>query len=222
MKILPPTTEPELKDRAYALAGMTLAELAQRCNVSIPLTLLHAKGWTGQLLEKALGANAANLDQPDFINLGIELKTLPISRLGKTSESTYICTAPIPETASHWRGSRVWRKMAKVLWVPIEDRHAQHFSQRQIGTPILWQPCAKIEAQLQQDWEELTELITLGHFEELSAHKGQFLQIRPKAANSKTFIRVMNQNGQMISTVPKGFYLRSAFTQQIIYENYLL
>src|SRR5476651_1088416 len=109
MKMLPPTSETELMTRAYSLAGMTLETLAQRCGESVPLDLLHAKGWVGQLMEKALGATAANLDQPDFIHLGIELKTLPLTKEGKPSESTYICTATIPDTGS-WENSRVWRK----------------------------------------------------------------------------------------------------------------
>jgi len=218
----PPQSETELMARAFALAGKSLQDIAASCHETVPLHLTHAKGWAGQLLERVLGANACNLSQPDFMNLKIELKTIPVSPLGKVRESTYICTAPIPNSESQWEHSRVWRKMAKMLIIPIEsDKSKPLFSQR-IGAPILWSPPRPIEMQLRQDWEELTELIMLGHFELLSAHQGKYLQIRPKAPNAKTFVKVVNSQGQTISIVPKGFYLRSILTQKIIEENYSL
>ncbi len=220
MKILPPLTEAELKARANAIAGKTLAMLAELHQEPVPPSQHHAKGWVGQLLEKVLGANAMNLDQPDFMNLGIELKTLPVNKMGQPCESTYICTAPIPNSDTDFESSRVWRKMAKMLWVPIEADKAKPLAQRRIGVPILWSPSSSIRNQLCQDWEEFMELITLGQFENLSAHKGKYLQIRPKAANAKTFIQVINQYGQTISIVPKGFYLRATLTQKIIQQNY--
>lgn len=222
MRIPPPRTTQELMNRAYTLAGKTLAEIAYSLNETPPPHLQRAKGWIGQLIEKALGANAFNLDQPDFLELGIELKTLPVSCEGQVLESTYICTAPIPPIETNFTESRVWRKMANMLWIPIETDNNISIAERRIGTPLLWQPSTEIFTILQQDWEELTELLTLGRFEELSAHKGQYLQIRPKAANSKTFIQVVNHLGQTASTVPKGFYLRACLTQQILNANYLI
>jgi DNA mismatch repair protein MutH len=222
MKILPPTSEAELLSRANALAGKTLGQLAQHLNQPVPKTLLHAKGWIGQLIESALGATALNVDQPDFMELGIELKTLPISVRGDPCESTYICAASIPNLDIDFAHSRVWRKMAKMLWVPIETSPELAIASRRIGTAILWKPSDEIKNVIKQDWEELTELMTLGYFEELSATKGTYLQIRPKAANSKTFIRVLNHQKEMISIVPKGFYLRPILTQKILKTHYLL
>lgn len=221
MKACPPRCEDELQQRAQALAGKTLKEVAHQHQACVPASLLNAKGWIGQLLEKALGAYALNLDQPDFPHLGIELKTLPITPQGQPCESTYICATSIPHLDKGWEHSRVWRKMKRMLWIPIESHRQIPLAQRRIGSPILWSPPAALIAILRQDWEELSELITLGRFDELSAHKGKYLQIRPKAANAKTFIRVLNQYGQMISIVPKGFYVRALLTQQIIEQHYV-
>lgn len=222
MKLPPPASEQQLQQRANELAGKTLGEVARIWGTTPPSTLNHAKGWVGQLIEKALGANGHNLDQPDFVNLGVELKTLPITSNGQPCESTYICMASIPNQDEHWEHSRVWRKMAKVLWVPIEANSQKPLAAQRIGTPILWSPPQHIVLQLRQDWEELTELITLGHFDQLSATKGKYLQIRPKAANAKTFVRVINHQGQLISVIPKGFYLRAKLTQQIVLDHYVL
>ncbi len=220
--ISPPTSENELKQRANRIAGLTLAELALSVAEPVPEALKYAKGWIGQLMEKALGAQSFSLDQPDFFDLGIELKTLPINSQGHPAESTFICSTSIPPIDLSWESSRVWRKMAKMLWVPIESNKQKPLGQWQIGTPILWSPPKDIAEQLRQDWEELTELMVLGYFEELSAHKGKYLQLRPKAANAKTFIQVVNHEGQTLSLVPKGFYLRPLLTQRIIQDNYAL
>lgn len=222
MKVPPPLSSAQLMERASLLAGKTLQVLAHQMGEKAPSSLLHAKGWTGQLLEKILGANAMSLDQPDFIDLGIELKTLPVNTLGQPYESTYICAIPIPLLENNFESSRLWRKMAKILWVPIDADKNKPIGERTIGTPFLWTPSAQITLQLKQDWEELTELIKFGQFENLSAHKGKYLQIRPKAPNSKTFIQVTNHEGELISIVPKGFYLRASFTQSIVQEFFSL
>lgn len=222
MIILPPETENVLMARASLLAGKTLGELASQARESVPASLHQAKGWIGQLIEKHLGATSGQLSQPDFVHLGIELKTLPVTPVGLPCESTYICTAPIPPHDIQWKASRVWRKMAKILWVPIESSPEKRLAELRIGSPLLWSPSRDIEKQLQQDWEELTELMLLGQFEKLSARYGEYLQIRPKAANAKTFVHAVDQDGRSTSLVPKGFYVRTTLTKRILLENYSL
>ncbi|MFT5521994.1 MAG: DNA mismatch repair protein MutH, partial [Enterobacterales bacterium] len=86
----PENTE-QLLQRVQTIAGMNLASLAQSLNIQVPEDLRREKGWVGQLLEKVLGATAGNKPEPDFVGLGIELKTLPIDARGFPSESTYVC-----------------------------------------------------------------------------------------------------------------------------------
>lgn len=214
----PPQSERELLKRANSLIGCTLGELATALKQNLNPNSSRSKGSLGQLLEIALGATSGSLAQPDFNDLGIELKTLPLSEKGIPKESTYVCTAPIPHSDRHWRQSRVYKKMAHVLWIPYLDAHP--IEDRKICTPLLWQMPTDIEAVLKQDWEELTEAIHLGCIENLSAHLGTYLQIRPKAANSHTLIQVMNESGTLISIVPRGFYLRSIVTKLILENQY--
>lgn len=220
MTLHAPTTPDELMQRAYAIAGKSIAEIAHGLHKAIPADLTRAKGFVGQLLELALGTDAQQLDQPDFVQLGIELKTLPIDLQGKPRESTFICTASLPATETEFFNSRVWRKIAQILWIPIASLPQQPLAERRLGTPLLWSPSAELTQALKQDWEELTTLLKLGHFDAISAHQGQYLQIRPKAANAKTFVQVIDHHGDTISTVPKGFYARTKLTQQIIQQNY--
>lgn len=212
----PPDSVNILLERAQGIAGKTLGRLAADYGETLPPNLVFAKGWVGQFIEKVLGAEANNLDQPDFLRLGIELKTLPISPSGLPKGSTYICTAPIPNPDRCFATSRVWRKMANMLWIPIEAHPHKPLAEQKIGQAIRWTAYGKLYEQLRQDWEELMEIIALGQFEALSAHKGEFLQIRPKAANAKKFIQVINSEGEQIAIVPKGFYVRRALTRLIL------
>ena len=49
---------------------------------------------------------------------------------------------------------------------------------------------------------------------------GRYLQIRPKGANAKSLTTTLDEEGNTIQTLPRGFYLRPEFTQQIIQANY--
>jgi len=222
MQTSPPNSEQELLDRCRTITGKTILELANIFNQKIPTTLHQAKGWIGTLIEWHLGADSANKSQPDFSNLGIELKTLPLNAQYQPQESTYICTASLNPNLEVWRTSRVYKKLAHVLWVPIEASSQIPIPKRRIGTPILWKPCPKIETILKQDWEELTEILQLGQIAKLSAKQGTYLQIRPKAAHSHILTSTLDEQGEVILTGPKGFYLRSVFTKIILANHYCI
>ncbi len=215
--MLPPRTETELMSRARALAGLTLAELAHRLQQPLPANLNHHKGWVGHLLEAALGADAHGLAQPDFTRIGVELKTIPINRSGEPLESTFVCLVPlIGESCGRWEESWVARKLARVLWLPVEGERSIPLGERRIALPQLWSPTPPQTALLRQDWEDLTQLIVSGEVEQLNARLGQVLQIRPKGANRRARVPALDQDGEMIWTNPRGFYLRTSFTREII------
>ncbi|MDH5602215.1 MAG: DNA mismatch repair endonuclease MutH [Gammaproteobacteria bacterium] len=221
MSVSPPTSEEELLERARFIAGLTLADLAEKFKLEIPKDTRHAKGWIGQLIELTLGATAASLAEPDFQEIGIELKTLPLSNSGKPKESTYVCTVPLTNlTGQQWETSWIKRKLQRVLWLPFEAEKKIPLAERHIGNAILWSPTQTESQQLQQDWEELMELVCLGKLEQITSHMGRYLQIRPKGANAKSLTTTLDEEGNTIQTLPRGFYLRPDFTQRIINHHY--
>lgn len=223
MLVLPPANEEELLARAQALVGQRLELLAERLAWTIPSEPRRAKGWIGELLETALGATAASLPEPDFVSIGVELKTLPIDRKGRPKESTYICTVPLKDTIGvRWETSLVRRKLSRVLWVPVEAAPEIPLTQRRIGTPLLWSPTPAQEAVLRADFEELMDMVCLGSLDKLTAHYGTWLQIRPKAADSRALTRASGAAGEAILTLPRGFYLRPAFTSELLRSHYAL
>ena len=211
----PPANLRELTLRAEALAGRTLGELAAALGVPLPEEPRRAKGIPGQLVERALGADGGSLPRPDFAALGVELKTIPAGPDGRPRESTYVCkVAPLEIAHEEWPSSRVRRKLAHVLWVPLSAEGP--LAQRTIGRARLWQPSAADEADLRADWEELAGLLGAGAVDQVTAHLGKCLQVRPKAADGEERGLMPGGDEGIVETVPRGFYLRSSFTSRIL------
>jgi DNA mismatch repair protein MutH len=171
----PPVSEKELMERADALVGKTLQQIANETESTVPVRLKNAKGWIGELIEISLGATAASRPEPDFQLIGVELKTIPIE-----------ASSDIP------------------------------LALRRIGSAVLWSPDVNQESQLRADWEELMEIVCLGELERLTSLIGVYLQIRPKAANARSLSTGLSKSGDIIQTLPRGFYLRSSFTAEIL------
>ncbi len=217
----PPEDERALVRRAEALAGSSLAEVAAQLGLPVPEGLHRAKGWVGNLVEKALGASAGSRAEPDFPLLGIELKTLPVDAKGQPRESTFVCTielSRIPEI--EWHESRVKKKLGRVLWMPVQADPGLAIDRRRLGAPLLWSPDREEEAALRFDWEELAGQIARAGTESITAHFGRFLQVRPKAAHSRVRRTVVDAEGLAYSTNPRGFYLRTGFTRGLLDKHY--
>lgn len=212
-----PQTERELMETAGRLAGRTLGQIAGEQGMEVPSDQKHAKGWIGKLMELSLGATAATQPVPDFEYIGVELKTLPINHNGKPRESTYICTVPLTVVSGlEWRRSTVKKKLDRVLWVPVEADPTLAVPSRRIGNPFLWSPDQEQREALRADWEEFMERIVLGELKLINARHGKVLQIRPKAAHAGSRIRTPTTSGEMGLTLPRGFYLRTGFTWEIL------
>lgn len=211
-----------LQDLLYLcqqISGKSLGHLAKELQIPIPPNLLHAKGWMGQLIEVALGATAGTQAIPDFPQLGVELKTIPVNTKHAPLESTYVCTVNMTETPLPWRESWAYRKLKRVLWVPVLASSGLAISNRVVLSPILWEMDLATEEVLRVDWEELMEMIQTGHAKNISAKYGSFLHIRPKAASSKILTEYTDSDGNRTKMVPKGFYLRTSFTKALLQQH---
>ena len=217
-----PQSEAELMERAQDIAGLSFAELAEEAGMTVPANLKRDKGWVGQLLEWHLGAPAGSKPQQDFAKLGIELKSIPIGYSGKPLETTFVSVAPLTGVQGlTWETSHVRNKLSRVLWVPVEGEREIPLAERRVGSPLIWSPDQEEEQILKNDWEELMELIVLGKFDQISARHGEALHLRPKAANAKALTEAYSSHGKPIKTLPRGFYLRTQFTEQILLKHYI-
>lgn len=213
----PPATEAELLARAQALAGLTLGEIAASHGRALPPDLRRHKGAIGELVEHVLGATAGPRPVPDFEHLGIELKTVPVGPDRRARESTHVCAVALGElSGQRWADSTVRAKLARVLWLPIESTATLRPAARRVGLACLWSPDAAQEEVLRADWEEHMELLVTGRLDQIDARLGTWLQVRPKAADSRALSNASDAAGQPAATLPRGFYLRPCLTSAIL------
>lgn len=214
--LISPASEVDLLNRCQAIEGMSLSQLASMLNLHVPENPSKRKGWAGKAIELALGATAGSRSEPDFVGLGIELKTLPLNHLGKPAESTFVTTIPLLTIHKQtWAISQCFAKLRRVLWMSVEGDTAIPFLHRRIGRGLLWSPSVEEERVLANDWSELTLMISTGRLSEIDASQGDYLQVRPKGANAKSLCYGFDEVGNKVLTLPRGFYLRSSFTGKL-------
>jgi DNA mismatch repair protein MutH len=202
--IAPPRDEAELLARARDLSGMAMDAGG-----------LHGKGKAGERVERALGATGGSSATWDFPELRIELKTIPVDgRTGTPRESTFVCAVSLADAErAEWDRSWARAKLSRVLWVPIL---VDGDDARRIGQPRLWSPTAEQDRVLAGDFEEIMGRVGIGDIEGITARVGRWLQLRPKAAHGRVRTVVPGADGERVSTVPRGFYLRATFTGAIL------
>jgi DNA mismatch repair protein MutH len=215
--------EAALLAAARGFAGYTLAELAKAVCQGLPAEPLRDKGFIGRVAERALGLHLHGvsplLAASDFAALGVELKTLPVGAQLTPRESTFVCYVPLNQlTELAWEQSRVARKLARVLFLPIESGPALKFGERRFGRAFLWSPSVSQTEVLRADYDELARRVQEGHAEALNARVGQVLQLRPKAAHGRVRVRVTDGDGMPWRLQPRGFYLRATFTKQLLQD----
>jgi DNA mismatch repair protein MutH len=215
----PPATLAELRDRALALEGLALGDIAAELGVGLGGSAVRTKGLVGMLLERALGASGGSAAVHDFPSLGIELKTIPLDPRGWPRESTFVCSFAVSEGSwATWETSWVRAKLSQVLWLPIVTPARVGVAERRVGRPLLWRPTPEQEQVLRGDFDDIVGLCGIGAIDEVTAHHGRWLQLRPKAANGRARTIAFGPEGEWLETVPRGFYLRPRFTGVLLQD----
>ncbi|MFO0547194.1 MAG: MutH/Sau3AI family endonuclease [Polyangiaceae bacterium] len=216
----------ELVARARSLEGLAIDDVARELRADgARLGGVHGKGRLGELVELALGASGGSGRRVvDFPALGVELKTIPVDRRGKPKESTFVAAIDLGAELD-WEDSWVKKKLERVLFVPIVDED-HVFSppgekvgpckNRTFGRALLWSPTPAQEAGLRGDYDDVMGLAFVGRIEDVTAHLGRWLQVRPKARDGRARTLVLGREGERIATVPRGFYLRARFTGALL------
>lgn len=215
----PPASIDELLARARSLEGQRVDAIARAIGASTAGEAVRTKGRPGEILERALGATGGSTKVVDFPELGVELKTIPIDERGVPIESTYVCTLPLADAETQeWETSWVRAKLARVLFVPLLAREGEPWPARIVGAPVLWSPTREQEHVLRGDFDDVVGLIGVGRIEELTAHLGRWLQVRPKARDGSKIGLAWGADNEAIAAVPRGFYLRARFTGAILVD----
>lgn len=217
LKIDPPRDRLELCTRLNMLVGYSIAELAALAHLPLPEQSSSGKGFVGQLIEIFLGANASNLPLPDFVNLNIELKTIPLGTDMMPQESTFLCVADLNrEGFVSFEKSQLYHKLKTILFVLVLAPKNSQIAKRRILGYFFFSPHGKTLETMREDYNELIGLINEGRTQEINASMGTIIHMRPKAANAQELTSVRDQDGNIIQTRPRGYYLRRAFTKELM------
>jgi len=205
----------DLFARAATLSGSTVAELAARLGRPCPGGGVHTKGRVGELVELALGASGGSRRLVDFPSTGVELKTIPVNIAKKPHESTFVCAVNLDEEVD-WADSWPKAKLSLVLFVPIVGERDEPLPGRRFDAPMLWRPTPSQDRQLNADFDDIMGLVGVGRIEDVTAHLGRYLQLRPKAKDGSVRTLARGAEGERFGTVPRGFYLRPSFTGALL------
>lgn len=208
------TSVKEVLLHAQELRGRKIAELAALAKLNLEHSNTALKGKIGTLCELLLGATASSKPLPDFPELNLELKTIPVTQDYKVLESTFVTTFNL-HSPGQWQQSSVYCKTRNILWIPIISSH-ENLQNAKIGKAFIWSPNAAEDSLLRQDWEELDFYLRLGQLQKITAEFGQALQLRPKGANKLAVASGVSEEGEQTASLMRAFYLRRNFTQQII------
>jgi DNA mismatch repair protein MutH len=204
---------------ARALVGVTLAELADGLGLPVPAGRVRSKGWSGQIVERELGAGDGPGRGQDFAALGIELKTVPVDRDLVPRESTAVCQIdPIAIAGESWETSYLREKLSQVLWVGLEVPAGEgSVGDRRVVAVRLWTPSPEEQALLRADFELFVRAyFRRGQGAAITGHQGQVLQVRPKGRNAADLRRAFGPTGQPTEIGKCGFYLRPGFVARVL------
>lgn|SRR5690554_3260991 len=221
----PPQSEAELEERARSIAGLTVRELAARFDLPLPESSTRGKGFAGTLAELALGASAGNRSEPDFVELGVELKTIPLDQRGRPLETTFVTTVPLHQILElEFKQSPLYHKLRRVFFLPIEGEAP--LPERRFGLGFFYSPSEEELAIIRRDWELFGELIATQEMESIDGTLGEIVQIRPKGRDASDRVLgplqegsaegARGEEGGLAYARPLGFYLRTSHTRAIV------
>ena len=214
-----PANRKSIVEYAHKLVGRTLRD---SCDVDSFSSKKGNKGKLGQAIEYCYFEYEPNSAQePDFPEVGLELKTNPVKRKkDKTlsAKERLVLTmidycALVDET---WESSTVRSKMDDMLLItflhePEKDEFDYEFEF--VGTPMI--PLEDM-AVIRDDWETIVAKVKAGLAHEISGGDTNYLEACTKGASAKT---VRRQPYSDIMAKQRAFALKSSYMTSFYDKN---
>lgn len=217
-----PADEGSILQRASQLVGLTVRDIIDRSPNIKKLTVLSGKGAIGNIVEKFWFGIANNpLPEPDFAEVGIELKVIPLeaSSTGLTvKERTKICAIDYHKLIDEkWDTSHAKKKLKKILFIYYKY-DSKDPSLSKVVHYDLWQLGGPDEVIMRTDWEAVQDKVYKGFAHHISESMSRVLAAcRSGQGGRDKNGRLRDQVGQPKSTAPamrRAFALKQAFTKQ--------
>lgn len=176
------------------------------------------KGAIGQIIEReGFGMANNNEARPDFDNLGIELKILPLKRTAKNDltvkERTKICSINYVKLIDeHWDHSHAKNKLQEILFVFYEYNKVDP-SNSTIIDYLFFQLENSDEPLIRSDWERTRGLVEKGLAHELSESQNVILAASRSGAGGLSEDKWDVQPNNSQKARKRAFSLKPSFTK---------
>ena len=208
-------TEEELVYKAKQAEGKTFGEIDKSGRIENE----RAKGQLGQIIEESFfGYEVNSNSEPDFAELGIELKVTPVRRNknGTLSAKERLVLNIInyhEEVQTKFENSSVWNKNQEILmmfyeWIPKVKR-----AEYQILKSYLHKFPEDDLAIIKQDWEFIVQKIIDGRAHELSEADTNYLAASTKGANRSS---LRTQPFNEVMAMQRAFSLKQSYMTTLV------
>lgn len=208
-------TEEELLEKARAAEGISFGELDKKGRLSNS----KSKGGLGQIIEESyFGYKVNSSAEPDFQELGIELKVTPFKKntKGKITAKERLVLNIInymKEVNYTFDTSSFWNKNSKLLlmfyqWLPGIDR-----SDLKVTKSILFTFSDSDLQIIKKDWETIVNKVRDGKAHELSEGDTNYLGACTKGAN-KSSLREQPFSKEL--AMQRAFSLKQSYMTSLV------
>jgi DNA mismatch repair protein MutH len=205
----------ELRDRAESLKGKMISELK-------PSLDIKDKGAIGKIIEEfGFGVKNNSESRPDFHEIGVELKVVPLKDSQKglsVKERTKICLINYYQIIdSTWDGSHAKHKLDHILFVFYYYNKENHLDS-QIKDYYFFELKNQLEEPIiQTDWHRTQQIVANGRAHELSESQNKILAASRSGAGGLNSNQHPTQpNSSIQKHAPqRSFSLKPSYTNVI-------
>ncbi|QFT87681.1 Type-2 restriction enzyme Sau3AI [Bacillus sp. THAF10] len=205
----------ELMDRAYQAEGKTFGEI----DTTGRIKNIKSKGTLGNIIEESFFSYAVNsIAEPDFDNLGVELKVTPVkkNKNGTLSSKERLVLNIIDymkEFELTFESSSFYTKANKMLIMLYQYEKEQSLGDYRILKVFLNEFSEEDLAVIQRDWEIIISKIKNGEAHLISEADTMYLSACTKGANKES---VRKQPFSPLRAKQRAFSLKASYMTGII------
>lgn len=217
MKKYNPKSEKSVVKYAKQLENKSLRNLVEDSKIE---NRYKGKGKFGQTLEKFYFEYEPNSDaQPDFFEIGVELKASPLKKLSKgqlkSKERVVLNIINYLNIVNEtFESSTFWRKNQKILFVFYLWNKTSSIWDFKIKTVGLWDFSIHDYSIIQNDWIFIQNKITEGKAHELSEGDTMYLGACTKGSTAEKSLRI--QPNSPIKAKQRAFSFKQGYVNIII------
>lgn len=205
--------------------GKTIGEIKESLFIGDKCKM--KKGASGLIVENLLGIENNSRPEADLVQIGCEIKILPLqkNRDGsiKAKEPTAIQMINYCEVAKEtWETAKIRSKINLTFWVVYlakENGKSKPQDDYVIVDYFLDHPSDVTNGVFKTDWEEIQSYIKRGDADRLSCSMGTYLEPKTKGKNSQDKTDAPDGNGGITRARRRAFYYKKNYTNTQIIPN---